>query len=218
MPESTSRSPERTVKQPSQRRVAGISMRDRLLNAAVESLIEKGIARTTTVEVQSRANTSRGALLHHFASHAELLSATVTELVKRNEHGATLAHHKLANVADPLERAIKTCAAIVKQPSYMAELELWAVARTDEELRSSLLTAERAARADNLRVMSVVFEPLRDKPGYETVLALTLEFARGLALSDVLRASPRHKNKLLLEWVRAARILIDLPAEAKDKD
>src|SRR6187402_1697681 len=51
-----------------------------LLDAAVESLIEVGFARTTTLEVQRRANVSRGALLHHFPSKAELLVAAVDHL------------------------------------------------------------------------------------------------------------------------------------------
>src|SRR5438270_8079387 len=51
-----------------------------LLDAAVESLIEVGFARTTTLEVQRRADVSRGALLHHFPSKAELLVAAVDHL------------------------------------------------------------------------------------------------------------------------------------------
>src|SRR5438128_4428078 len=53
-----------------------------LLDAAVESLIEVGFARTTTLEVQRRANVSRGALLHHFPSKAELLVAAVDHLAE----------------------------------------------------------------------------------------------------------------------------------------
>ena len=51
----------------------------------MSSLIEQGTARTTTLEVQRRAGVSRGALLHHFPTVAQLLSATVGELVRRNE-------------------------------------------------------------------------------------------------------------------------------------
>src|SRR5512140_2120275 len=53
-----------------------------LLDAAVESLIEVGFARTTTLEVQRRAKVSRGALLHHFPSKAELLVAAVDHLAQ----------------------------------------------------------------------------------------------------------------------------------------
>src|SRR5262245_55016337 len=53
-----------------------------LLDAAVESLIEVGFARTTTLEVQRRADVSRGALLHHFPSKAELLVAAIDHLAE----------------------------------------------------------------------------------------------------------------------------------------
>src|SRR3954466_8096635 len=53
-----------------------------LLDAAVESLIDVGFARTTTLEVQRRADVSRGALLHHFPSKAELLVAAVDHLAE----------------------------------------------------------------------------------------------------------------------------------------
>ena len=54
-----------------------------LLDATVESLIEVGFARTTTLEVQRRADVSRGALLHHFPSKAELLVAAVDHLAEK---------------------------------------------------------------------------------------------------------------------------------------
>src|SRR5204862_515650 len=53
-----------------------------LLDAAVESLIEVGFARTTTLEVQRRAEVSRGAFLHHFTSKAELLVAAIAHLAE----------------------------------------------------------------------------------------------------------------------------------------
>src|SRR5690349_23905197 len=56
--------------------------RGALLDAAVQSLNEVGFARTTTLEVQRRADVSRGALLNHFPSKAELLVAAVDHLAE----------------------------------------------------------------------------------------------------------------------------------------
>src|SRR5690348_12172766 len=53
-----------------------------LLDAAVESLVQHGFAGTTTLEVQKKAGVSRGALLHHFPSKAELLVATIAHLAE----------------------------------------------------------------------------------------------------------------------------------------
>jgi NAD(P)-dependent dehydrogenase (short-subunit alcohol dehydrogenase family) len=58
-------------------------MRHALLEAAVDSLVELGFARTTTLEVQRRAGVSRGALLHHFPSKAALLVASIAHLAER---------------------------------------------------------------------------------------------------------------------------------------
>lgn len=113
----------------------------RILDAAVASLVEEGTAATTTVAVQKRAGVSRGALLHHFPTHAELLAATVDELVRRNESAARDAQASHTDIVDPIDRATRALADAFAQPAYLAELELWAVARTDQQLHASLRVA-----------------------------------------------------------------------------
>lgn len=181
--------------------------RQHILQTAVALLVEQGSARTTTLQVQQRAGVSRGALLHHFPTHAALLSATVEELVRRNERAVQDSLAKLEGTQDATERAIRVLAVASTRPAYLAELELWAVARTDTELRAALLQAERTARKDSERVLSSLFAATSDRPANATVMALTNEFVRGLALSSVLR-SPVRRQQLLAQWIRAARILL----------
>ncbi|MFT3801996.1 MAG: TetR/AcrR family transcriptional regulator [Burkholderiaceae bacterium] len=192
--------------------------RQRLLAAAVASLVELGVARTTTLEVQKRAGVSRGALLHHFSTHAELLASTVAELVRRNEQAVARMQALHRSEKDPVVRAIKCLADTTIQPSFMAELELWAVARTDTQLREALLTAERGARDDHERVIEELFASVRDRPAYAQVVALTTDFARGLALSGVLRSDPGERKRRLASWIWAVRILLEQtepPADAR---
>ena len=183
--------------------------RRRILDAAVASLVKQGTAATTTVAVQKRAAVSRGALLHHFASHAEMLAATIDELVCRNEDAARRALANLPDNLDPIDRATRVLADAFAQPAYLAELELWAVARADPQLRAALRVAERRARRDLDRVVSDLFAPLRDRPAYATVVALSTEFLRGLALAGVLRNDPARRSRLLDDWIWAVRILLD---------
>jgi AcrR family transcriptional regulator len=89
----------------------------RILDAAVALLVEQGTASTTTVAVQQRAGVSRGALLHHFPTHAELLAATVDELVRRNEAAARKALAGLPDNADPVDRATRVLADAFAQPA-----------------------------------------------------------------------------------------------------
>lgn len=185
------------------------SLRQRVINAAVTALIELGSARTTTLEVQRRAEVSRGALLHHFPSHAALLAATVEELVNRNERAVREGLAKLKGREDGVARAIEILAMTTVQPAYLAELELWIVSRTDPELRSSLRQAERRARKESERVVGELFPPTSNPTAQATVMAMTMEYLRGLALSGVLRSSTERRQQLIAEWVRAAKILLE---------
>lgn len=185
------------------------STRDRILDAAVHSLIEQGAARTTTLEVQKKAGVSRGALLHHFPTHAELLSATVDDLVRRNEQSVFELQEKLHNAPDAVERAIRSLALMMGQPPFMAELELWALARTDEGLREALVKVERDARKESERVLRALFAPVADRPGHDVVIAMTTDFLRGFVLSGVLRRNPVRRQQMISNWVRATQILLE---------
>jgi AcrR family transcriptional regulator len=185
------------------------STRDRILDAAVCSLIEQGAARTTTLEVQRKAVVSRGALLHHFPTHAELLAATVHDLVKRNEQSVFAMAEKLKSAPNPVERAIHALALMMAEPAFMAELELWALARTDENLREALLEVERDARKEGERVLRTLFAPVADRPGHDAVIAMTTDFLRGYVLSGVLRRNPVRRQQMISNWVRATQILLD---------
>lgn len=204
----TARTAQRKERPP--REAEGPTIRERILQAAVTLLIGQGSARTTTLQVQQRAGVSRGALLHHFPTHAALLSATVEELVHRNERAVQESLARLEGTKDATERAIRVLAVASSRPAYLAELELWAVARTDTDLRAALLQAERKARKESERVLSSLFAATSRNPANAAVMALTGEFVRGLALSGVLR-SPVRRQQLLAQWIRAARILMERP-------
>jgi AcrR family transcriptional regulator len=193
----------------------GPAMRHRLLDAAVECLIERGVAGTTTLAVQRRAGTSRGALLHHFPTHADLLAASVTELVKRNEQAVTASRAGIAGLHDPLRTAINALAYAGRQPSYLAELELWAMSRTDRPLKQALMSAERAAKREIDRVSADLFAKWADSDAYDDAVALTQHFVRGLAISENLRSSAARRERLISAWTDAMRPMLEGRARRK---
>lgn len=186
----------------------GAAMRQRLLDAAVACLIEFGVARTTTLVVQRRAGASRGALLHHFPTHADLLAASVAELVKRNEQAVSASRAGTAKSHDPLRTAVHALAFAGRQPAYLAELELWAVARTDKPLKQALIAAERAAKRDIDRVSAELFAQWAGAEAYDDAVALTQHFMRGLAISENLRNSPARRERLISAWTEAIRPML----------
>jgi len=206
--DATKRGAQRRPRGFSSRREQREATRERILMAAVDVLVERGTASTTTLEVQARSGVGRGTLLHHFPTHADLLSATVEELVRRNEE--SVKRHCQASSA---AHAIKALAAAASSPSYLAELELWAVARTDRRLHAQLLKQERAARIENDRVVAALFAPLADRPGSAIVARLTVELVRGMALSGVLGRDASHREGLLQGWIDTARSMLDRPRQ-----
>lgn len=186
--------------------------RQRLLDAAVASLIELGVARTTTLEVQRRSGASRGALLHHFPTHAALLSATIEELVRRNDEAVRQAESEMTEFPNVVERAIRILSAMSLQPAFLAELELWGAARTDEDLQAAIRSAERDARVERERVVNSLLAGVSANPNYEVVKALSVEFLRGMALSSILVSNPEHAEKLIAQWIWATNTLLATPA------
>jgi AcrR family transcriptional regulator len=175
-----------------------------LLDAAVESLIEVGFARTTTLEVQRRADVSRGALLHHFPSKAELLVAAV-------DHLAEMRARELKQLASvlPEERAgrARTDAVIgllwqcFSGTFFQVTMELRTAARTDPELRPVLVVAERQLRDRIFAQSRTLFgKDVAEHPGLERALDLTLQLMIGAAMSSVLHKEDAHMDALIDDW------------------
>src|SRR3954470_18882403 len=153
-----------------------------LLDAAVESLIEVGFARTTTLEVQRRANVSRGALLHHFPSKAELLVAAVDHLaeMRAKELKAFSAQLPADHIKSAAGATARTEAVLellwqcFSGTFFQVAMELRTAARTDPELRPVLAVAEKSLRERILAQARTLFgKEVADHPGLERALDLT---------------------------------------------
>ena len=175
-----------------------------LLDAAVESLIDVGFARTTTLEVQRRANVSRGALLHHFPSKDELLVAAIDHLASMR--GAQL---KALAAQLPEERAGRARTEAVLDllwqcfsgEFFQVTMELRTAARTDAELRPVLVTAERALRDRILAQARTLFgKDVAEHPGLERALDLTLQLMIGAAMTSVLHKDDARIRELIDDW------------------
>ncbi|MFF2087266.1 TetR/AcrR family transcriptional regulator [Nocardia sp. NPDC058176] len=193
--------------------------RARILDTAIDLLIRRGYPALTTVAVQDAAGLSRGALLHHFPTVADLTKALVETLVHRNELAARAAADRLGPDTDPLDRALAALYESMTRPSAQAELELWAAARTDPELSTALERAERAAGRDLFRVVDDLFGPdIVAHPRYPTIRNLTITVLRGTVASRVLRTSETSVNTTLREWADIIRLLLADDATAGSEE
>ena len=185
--------------------------RRRILDALVDSLVSVGYSKTSTVEVQERAGVSRGALLHHFPSRAELFEAAVAHLVEHNERAlAVAAAEPSPKNVHPMRRMVRTLNQAMHSPSYAAELELWAAARTDADLRAALLKAERKAQRVLRRAVDALMgEPWTRLPTYSSTIDMTIEMLRGLATRRSLHIERAKEEALVEEWSAFASEMLD---------
>lgn len=115
--------------------------RTRLLEAALEVLVERGYAGFNTVAVCERAQAPRGTMLHHFPSRASLLVASLEHVLSRRleRYAETM---RSVVVPDPgTEDAARVRRALFDRlwaefvgPATIAWLELAIASRTDPEL------------------------------------------------------------------------------------
>jgi AcrR family transcriptional regulator len=180
----------------------GADLRRSLLDAAVNSLVEVGFARTTTLEVQRRAGVSRGALLHHFPSKAQLLAATIEHLA--DMRGRDLKRKTSELPSDPGERINAVLDLLWDSfagPLFQVVLELKSGARTEPELRRVLTVAERVVRDRILRQSGDLFgAAVATQPGFESAMDLTLHLMIGAATTALLHGEEARVETLIARW------------------
>src|ERR1044071_6680786 len=191
-----------------------------LLDAAVQSLIEVGFARTTTLEVQRRADVSRGALLRHFPSKAELLVAAVDHLAEMRAREmkafasqlpperADRPDREAAEHGEPAPGGDPRTGAVLdllwqcfSGTFFKVSMELRTAARTDPELRRVLIVAERSLRDRIVAQSRTLFgRAVAEHPALERALDLTLQLMIGAAMSAVLHGETSHLDDLIEDW------------------
>ncbi len=124
--------PSARVRVPNAERSA--STRLKLLNATIQCLSELGYHQTSTVLVTERAKVSRGSMLHHFPTKADLMMAAAQHIreLRRDAHRAHM--EKLSTDRDKFLQLIDVLWAEFQTPSGVARIELMLGSRSDPEL------------------------------------------------------------------------------------
>src|SRR5215468_6574679 len=77
------------------------AMRERLLDATIDCLVEYGYSGTTTTRVAERAGVTRGAQVHHFPTKTDLVTAAVRHLATKRAEFAFAEMDRLSESTDP---------------------------------------------------------------------------------------------------------------------
>jgi AcrR family transcriptional regulator len=196
------------VRQPQQERSR--ATQQRLLDATVECLVERGWSGATTTVIAERAGVSRGAQLHHYPTRAALVLAAITHLADRRAAELRVeAGNLTADRGERLDRVVDMLAALFTGPLFVAALELWVAARTDPELRSALVPLEDRVGREMHGLTVELLGADEAKPGVREAVQATLDLLRGLGVANLLHDDSRRRAQLLAAWKRQLKTILE---------
>jgi len=194
VPVQTKRTKVRKVRAPQRIRVPNAersaNTRAKLLKATIECLYELGYHQTSTVIVTERAGVSRGSMLHHFPSKADLMMAAA-DYIREHRKAAHKEHldrypterEKFLQLIDVLWTEFQT-------PSGIARIEMMLGSRSDPELgpRFRELNAQLEDRHKERIWERAQRLGIKDKKKIHAFVQLYAAAIRGLAIDAL---SPR---------------------------
>jgi AcrR family transcriptional regulator len=172
------------------------AMQRALVDAAIELLIERGWAATTSVGVCERAGCTRGALVHHYPTLSALLAHALESLHDDFTEAKRAAPTTMVAVLDGTWRA-------VGDRRFKAVIEAWLAAGNDHELarelRPAIMRFAKLVSPDGVGAGS----PLRDAEGKAFFLTAR-EGMLGLALGRATNGGkPLGHERAVLRRLRA---------------
>ncbi len=154
-----------------------------LLDAAVDCLIENGYQGFSTTTVADRAGVSRGAQLHHYPTRASLMAATIEHVFALLTEEYQRGFAALAEKDRSAAKAVRLLQAICLDPRHFAVLDLYAAARTDAELRASIVPVAARHRENVIALAGRYFPEAAGDERFRLTLDLLLHAMVGMALS-----------------------------------
>ena len=117
--------------------------RQKLLDAAISSIQERGYHGTTLTAVSKRAGLTRGALQHHFGQRKVNLMTETAEQAYRQlqtRYVSSIEQCKSRSPADAARGLFNDLAELFETPESMALIEIWMASRGDQELAKAVLS------------------------------------------------------------------------------
>ena len=165
--------------------------REKILDAAVQCILERGYQGTTTLMVQEKAGVSRGSLLHQFPSKADLMAA-VLERVTLTRHYAYQERMRAApDDRSRFELLVDVLWEQITRPAGFVRLEIMVAASSDPELLKRITPDN--TRTDRLYRGAIwgLAQRLgvKDRAALDQAITVYVAALRGLAI-DVIYPRP----------------------------
>ncbi|MGW1882300.1 TetR/AcrR family transcriptional regulator [Streptomyces sp. NPDC001970] len=170
--------------------------RQRLLEAAVACLAERGWAGSTVSVVAERAGVSRGAAQHHFPTREDLFTAAVEYVAE--ERSSALRALPVQNRAAVVQALVD----LYTGPLFRAALHLWVAASNEEQLRGRVTELEARVGRETHRIAVELLGADESVPGVRETVQGLLDMARGLGLANLLTDDAARRGRVVAQWGR----------------
>jgi len=178
--------------------------REKILEAAVACILERGYGGTTTLLVQEKAGVSRGSLLHQFPSRADLMAAVLQRITLTRHYAYREEMRRARNDRERFELLVDVLWAQISRPAGYVRLEIMTAAYSDPELLTRI--THDNARTDRLYRSAIwgLAQRLgvRDRAGLDAAVTVFVASLRGLAL-DVMYPRPGVDIDAALRLIKA---------------
>lgn len=162
--------------------------RERLLDAAIRCIEERGYARTTARDLVAASRTNLGAITYHFDSKEALLNEALVECCRRWLQQVRQATAD-ATSGDPWQDAITVAQQALQtgRAVAVAYVEAWAQAERSPELRNQLADHYREFRSSVAALVhSLTGQPDESVPDPEALAAIVVAIVDGLTIQWLL--------------------------------
>lgn len=186
--------------------------RQRLLDAAMQCIEERGYARTTARDLVAASNTNLGAITYHFDSKEALLNEALAECSRRWLRQVRQASTGATAEDDPWESAIGAARDALQtgRGIAVAYVEAWAQAERSPDLRGQLAEHYREFRSSTATLVQSLVTPT-DVPDPEALATLLVAVVDGLMIQWLLDPDAVPDNRRLATALR--RLAGDASAE-----
>lgn len=201
-------SPANDTKSGQWREKRSVETRRAVLEATVNCLYDLGYANTTTQSVSDMTGLSRSAMIYHYPSRMDLISAAIDFIFLRMMemvHEGVVAIRASGKLTEVNAHSLHQD--VVKSREYVAYIELNIAARTDETLREYF---DPKAVAFDLLWQEKMDELLGDLTGQKDNNVLAWDFARaimeGMRINERIITSKKRRetlHKLVIQVMEA---------------
>ena len=185
----------------------------KILTATIDCLYEVGYDRTSTVLVTKRAGVSRGSMLHHFPSKADLMMGTSEHIVALRRAARDKGLAALATPKDQFLALIDIFWGEYTQRTGIAKIEIMLGSRSDPQLGPRFAAQEaNLERSHRDFVLGLLRQMgIDDKAAAEAFVELYVGVVRGLAIKSLLpKSAPKVEAAIALLKRFQTQMLEDL--------